>query len=249
MDHPANLKQRAALRETWLGSLIKGKGEVVEYAFFVERMNSDRLMQELKEEQERFHDIFFVETKGSHIPQVKTLALLEQGVARKATCIMKAEDDIFFDNKVLDRYLTFCEDRLVGNIYSDSTPHRGSSSRYYISQQEYPQSYYPDYPQRGLFFIGARLAEEILRHKGRLIMLRLEDVTVGLWVQEVLQRDPTRRFSFFNLGSYYSAPEEGPCWRRDAWVVQGLSPLVIQCLFSALDSQHKLGCCASKSEF
>jgi len=282
LSDPSGNKERRALRNSWVGRMREMEGVRVHYAFFLGSSPVSRFNRAAKDEARAFGDIVFVDVMDSSSSSsssststdsfdsssssssrlVKVLAVLEEGASKGADCVMKVDDDVFFDPTYLHFYLSLCQEGLVGNIFYEGVAERDlesesyvsedesyvsedksyvSEDKSYVSEEKYGSEFYPEYPLKSLYFLSKELVKDLVGSKERLGMFRMEDVGMGMWVAEAQERSGGR-YSIINLGSPFFSSPEGPCWSRNAWYSVGLSPQRIECLFSHDDFRSRLSC-------
>ncbi|XP_037445058.1 beta-1,3-galactosyltransferase GALT1-like [Triticum dicoccoides] len=110
--------------------------------------------------------------------------------AVSAKYLMKTDDDAFV--RVHEIYssvkqLNVSNGLLYGRINSDSGPHRNSESKWYISPEEWPEERYPPWAHGPGYVVSEDIAKTInIWYKtSRLKMFKLEDVAMGIWVDEM----------------------------------------------------------------
>ncbi|XP_044416598.1 beta-1,3-galactosyltransferase GALT1-like [Triticum aestivum] len=110
--------------------------------------------------------------------------------AVSAKYLMKTDDDAFV--RVHEIYssvkqLNVSNGLLYGRINSDSGPHRNSESKWYISPEEWPEERYPPWAHGPGYVVSEDIAKTINTwyKTSRLKMFKLEDVAMGIWVDEM----------------------------------------------------------------
>jgi len=241
MSRPSGFKERKALRATWLAEITPSFSSSslsssssssapspfsflnVSYAFFVGSASETWTDARVWFESWRYGDIVFVDMMDSYYGLTrKSLAIFEHGVSVGAECIMKVDDDVYFDTSVLHYLVSQCKDNYVGSILFGSTPFRDPWSKFYVSEAEYPAERYPDYALGPLYLMGISLVKEILRFKETLPLFKIDDVAIGMWVQAAQDRNPGK-FNLVFLGSNFIASPY-LCWRKSRWFISGLNP-------------------------
>ncbi|EME27553.1 beta-1,3-galactosyltransferase 1 [Galdieria sulphuraria] len=144
-DHK-NFQARQSVRDTWLQFPRIPSWEAY---FFVMQSPNITLQRWVEEEAKQFKDIIilpYLETYANLT--LKTLSLMEwidQNI--NATFIFKSDDDAYVNiprlalwllKKPLQRFYT-------GGVNKNSKPVRIKGHKWYVSYDEYPYKYYPDY--------------------------------------------------------------------------------------------------------
>ncbi|CAD6250569.1 unnamed protein product [Miscanthus lutarioriparius] len=121
----------------------------------------------------------------------KTLAICIYGTsALSAKYLMKTDDDAFVRVDEIQstvKQLNVSHGLLYGRINSDSGPHRNPESKWYISEEEWPEEKYPPWAHGPGYVVSQDIARAINNwyRASRLKMFKLEDVAMGIWVNDV----------------------------------------------------------------
>ncbi|EYU45470.1 hypothetical protein MIMGU_mgv1a021273mg [Erythranthe guttata] len=125
---------------------------------------------------------------------------------------------------------------LFGQISFDSSPNRESDNKWFISD-DWPHSTYPPWAHGPGYVISQDAARFIVEgHKQRDLMLfKLEDVAVGIWIEEYKKRG--RKMKYMNDDRFYNAGCEA-----EYILAHYQNPRLMPCLWENLNKQHKPDC-------
>ncbi|KAF7090134.1 hypothetical protein CFC21_092941 [Triticum aestivum] len=186
-----NFKRRMAIRRTWMQYDAVRNGTVA-VRFFVGLHTNLMVNKELRNEARTYGDIQVLPFVDYYsLITWKTLAICIYGTnAVSAKYLMKTDDDAFV--RVHEIYssvkqLNVSNGLLYGRINSDSGPHRNSESKWYISPEEWPEERYPPWAHGPGYVVSEDIAKTINTwyKTSRLKMFKLEDVAMGIWVDEM----------------------------------------------------------------
>ncbi|KAM0850923.1 hypothetical protein ACQ4PT_052759 [Festuca glaucescens] len=107
-----------------------------------------------------------------------------------AKYLMKTDDDAFVRVHEIQssvKKLNVSNGLLYGRIESDSSPHRNRDSKWYISPEEWPEEKYPPWAHGPGYVVSEDVARTINTwyKTSCLKMFKLEDVAMGIWVNEM----------------------------------------------------------------
>lgn len=227
-----NFKRRMAVRRTWMQYGAVKSGEVA-VRFFVGLHKNRLVNEELWNEAKTYGDIQLMPFVDYYsLISWKTIAICIFGTeVISAKYLMKTDDDAFVR---IDEILTslnrinVSHGLLYGLINSDSQPHRNPDSKWYISPEEYPEERYPPWAHGPGYVISHDIAKAInnKHKKGRLKMFKLEDVAMGIWINDLkkngLQVKYEHEERVYNEGckdgyvvAHYQGPREMLClWQK-----------------------------------
>ncbi|XP_043094615.1 beta-1,3-galactosyltransferase 1 [Puntigrus tetrazona] len=210
---PVTLKDteaRTAIRRTW-GQDGSVPGVTILHLFVIGRpAQSDPVRQErLERESEEFGDIIQMDFVDSYRNlTIKTMMIMNWIAThcQAAWYAMKIDADIFLNVRYLVDYLhdrseSSRKDYITGSVISDAVPHRDSFNKWYISEELYPDSWYPPYVSGAAYVFSTDLARKISSASRFVRPIPLEDVYVGLCLQ-ILGVKPvyaTQMWGFRNL--------------------------------------------------
>ncbi|KAM0983895.1 hypothetical protein ACFX2I_011304 [Malus domestica] len=227
-----NFKRRMAVRRTWMQYAAVRSG-AVSVRFFVGLHKNQIVNEELWNEAQTYGDIQlmpFVDYYG--LITWKTLAICIFGTeVVSAKFVMKTDDDAFVRvDEVLASLHRIKVNRglLYGLINSDSRPHRSPDSKWYISNEEWPEATYPPWAHGPGYVVSNDIAKAVSQRykKGRLKMFKLEDVAMGIWIADMKKEGLNVRYEkeekVYNEGckdgyvvAHYQGPREMLClWQK-----------------------------------
>ncbi|KAK1786548.1 hypothetical protein P4O66_002995 [Electrophorus voltai] len=192
---PENFERRQAIRSTWGNEVYieETLGATVRVLFALglhpQPVQRRKLQRQLQEENERYHDLIqqdFFDTFHN-----LTLKLLLQMswthfYCRHARFLMSADDDIFVHLPNLIRYLQEADkagvkDFWIGKVHRGSPPVRSKESKYYVSQEMYPWSIYPDYTPGAGYVLSKDVASKVYQASLTLnSSIHIDDVFLGI---------------------------------------------------------------------
>ncbi|GJQ14422.1 hypothetical protein GpartN1_g6213.t1 [Galdieria partita] len=144
-DHK-NFQARQAVRETWLQFPRIPSWEAY---FFVMQSPNNTLQRMVEEEAKQFNDIIILPYWETYANlTLKTLSLMEwvdQNI--NATFTFKSDDDAYVNVPRLVLWLLKKPSQRFysGGVNKNSKPVRIKGHKWYVSYDEYPYQYYPDY--------------------------------------------------------------------------------------------------------
>lgn len=237
-----NFKRRMAVRRTWMQFPAVRSGSVA-VRFFVGLHKNQRVNEELWNEARTYGDVQLMPFVDYYsLITWKTVAICVFGTnIVSAKYVMKTDDDAFvrIDEVIasLDR-TNVTRGLLYGLINSDSRPHRSPDSKWFISNEEWPEETYPPWAHGPGYVVSHDIANAVSRRhqSGQLKMFKLEDVAMGIWIADMKKEGLDVRYE--NEMRVYN---EG-C--KDGYVVahyQG--PRDMLCLWQKLQETKRAFCC------
>lgn len=177
---PGEREAREVVRRTWGAA-----GEERLTLFFV-GLSKGGHPQRLLEEESRAHaDIIQMDFQDSyHNLTIKTMMMMNwlSVYCPNASYAMKVDADIFVNVFLLVKHLRSSprQSFITGSVISDGVPRRDSSSKWYVSKQQYSEDTFPWYVSGAGYVFSADLAARISWASRHVPMIPLEDVYVGL---------------------------------------------------------------------
>ncbi|CAN8264629.1 unnamed protein product [Cochlearia groenlandica] len=180
--------ERMAVRKSWMQhKLVKSSKAVAR--FFVALHSRKEVNVELKKEAEFFGDIVIVPYMDSYdLVVLKTVAICEYGAHQLAAkYIMKCDDDTFVqvDAVLREAKRTPAGKSLyIGNINYYHKPLR--HGKWAVTYEEWPEEDYPPYANGPGYILSNDISRFIVKEfeKHKLRMFKMEDVSVGMWVEQ-----------------------------------------------------------------
>ncbi|KAL4574228.1 hypothetical protein LXL04_021054 [Taraxacum kok-saghyz] len=239
-----NFKRRMAVRRTWMQYNAVKSGHVA-VRFFVGLHKNRLVNEELWSEAKTYGDIQLMPFVDYYsLISWKTIAICIFGTeVISAKYVMKTDDDAFVRVDEILASLTrvnVTRGLLYGLINSDSQPHRNPDSKWYISPEEWPEERYPPWAHGPGYVISHDIAKAInnKHKKGRLKMFKLEDVAMGIWIDDLKKSGLEVKYELeervYNEGC------------KDGYVVahyQG--PREMLCLWQKLQEEKRAFCCGN----
>ncbi|KAJ9173286.1 hypothetical protein P3X46_016437 [Hevea brasiliensis] len=240
-----NFERRMAVRRTWMQYPAVKTGAVA-VRFFVGLHRNQMVNEQLWNELQTYGDIQLVPFVDYYnLITWKTVAICTFGAeVISANYVMKTDDDAFVRvDEVLAslRRTNIRHGLLYGLINYNAQPHRNPNSKWYISVEEWPESFYPPWAHGPGYVVSQDIAKAVYkRHKkGQLKMFKLEDVAMGIWIAEM--KKGSLHVTYVNEERVYN---EG-C--KDGYVVAHYqSPREMLCLWQKLQQGNEPGCCSGR---
>ncbi|XP_051209350.1 beta-1,3-galactosyltransferase GALT1 [Lolium perenne] len=186
-----NFKRRMVIRRTWMQHDAVRNGTVA-VRFFVGLHTNLMVNVELWNEARTYGDIQVLPFVDYYsLITWKTLAICIYGTDTvSAKYLMKTDDDAFVRVHEIQssvKKLNVSNGLLYGRIESDSSPHRNRDSKWYISPEEWPEEKYPPWAHGPGYVVSEDVARTINTwyKTSCLKMFKLEDVAMGIWVNEM----------------------------------------------------------------
>ncbi|XAR55992.1 Galactosylxylosylprotein 3-beta-galactosyltransferase [Bertholletia excelsa] len=240
-----NFKQRMAVRRTWMQYAAVRFGTVA-VRFFVGLHKNQMVNEELWNEAETFRDIQLMPFVDYYsLITWKTIAICIFGTeAVSAKFVMKTDDDAFVRvDEVLAslKRINVRNGLLYGLVNSDSQPHRSPDSKWYISYKEWAGDRYPPWAHGPGYVVSHDIAKAVHERykKGHLKMFKLEDVAMGIWIDDMKKGGLRVRYEteprIYNEGC------------TDGYIVAHYqAPRDMLCLWQNLQEENRARCCGQR---
>eukprot|EP00736_Rhodelphis_marinus_P003413 Rmarinus@m.19861 len=233
--------KRQLLRDTWFRyPIMQSLGSPVEIRFFVASPSDPVQLKALLDESEKHGDIEVIGVKEHYDNVPLQVMRIAEYYSRDhpARFIMKTDDDVFVRVPHLLRYFgALPANRPEGEIWGwyvpESEPHR--VGKYALTEEHYPEDKYPPWIGGPAYIFSRELAESIVitNNEEPLRSVRLEDVSMGLWIKQLQSRANTNvKFTddrrFFKIRvcderSFTSLVEEGrPLEMNVTWIMHDM---------------------------
>ncbi|XP_051831197.1 beta-1,3-galactosyltransferase 2-like [Antechinus flavipes] len=195
MTRPQEVGVRQVIRQTWGNeTLVSG---VIIRRLFVLGLPPPLFAQELQdllEEEDREHgdllQVGFLDTY--HNLTFKVLTALEWMAQSCPTAqyVLKVDSDVFLNPNYLVQQVLWPNgptqlDFITGHIYRGANPVRKQNQKWYMSPELYSHNQYPDYCGGPGYVMSGSLALRILAVAKSIKPIHLEDVFVGLCLQQL----------------------------------------------------------------
>ncbi|KAJ6801688.1 beta-1,3-galactosyltransferase GALT1-like [Iris pallida] len=189
-----NFKRRMAVRRTWMQYDAVRSGTVA-VRFFVGLHKNQLVNEELWNEARTYGDVQLMPFVDYYsLITWKTIAICIYGTnVVLAKYVMKTDDDAFVrvDEVLLSlNRANVTRGLLYGRINENAQPHRDTDSKWYISPQEWPGDIYPPWAHGPGYVVSRDIAKTVSKQhkKGRLKMFKLEDVAMGIWIDDMKKK-------------------------------------------------------------
>lgn len=189
---PVTLREteaRTAIRKTW-GHESTTSGVTI-LSFFVigqPAQNDPTLQRQLERESEEYGDIIQMDFMDTYQNlTVKTMMIMNwiATYCQRARYAVKIDADSFLNVPYLVNYLhakggSSRKDFITGSVIRDGHPNRNSHSKWFMSEDIYPDASYPTYVSGAAYVFSADLALKISLASRFVRPVPFEDVYVGL---------------------------------------------------------------------
>ncbi|XP_004959045.1 hydroxyproline O-galactosyltransferase GALT6 [Setaria italica] len=229
--------ERMGVRKTWMSAVRKSPNMVAR--FFVALHGRKEVNVELKKEADFFGDIVFVPFLDNYdLVVMKTLAICEYGVnVVSAKYVMKCDDDTFvrLDSVITEiKKVPSGRSLYMGSINIQHRPLR--HGKWAVTYEEWPEEVYPAYANGPGYILSSDIADFIMSEftKQGLTLFKMEDVSMGLWVE---QFNRTRPVEYIHSSKFcpYGCTD-------DYYTAHYQSPRLMLCMWQKL-LEGRPGCC------
>ncbi|XP_078087564.1 beta-1,3-galactosyltransferase 5-like isoform X1 [Mustelus asterias] len=185
------LEARSAIRQTWgRARTTHGQRVVTYFLLGYSREHQEQLLKESSLHKDIIQKNF---TDSYYNLTTKVLMGLEwvNRFCPSTSFVMKTDSDMFVNPEYLTELLLGKnrKDFFTGLVMRGYEPNRDRSSKWYISEQEYPQEKYPPFCSGTGYVLSTDVANGICNVSRIIPYFKLEDVYVGLCLAE-LKVDP-----------------------------------------------------------
>lgn len=194
-----NFERRQAIRNTW-GSVSTSNGPV--RLVFIVGKGDGSTQSLLNEESKKHRDIVqgdFMDTYRNLTLKSMTMVCWTVYECPQAKFLFKADDDTFINIPFLMMYLKYFGNKknlLTGHLYTKSMTDRNISSKWYMSEAEYPSKKYPPYLSGGSYLMSTDVATRLLRVCSKPPYISMEDVFLTGICARRAQISPTNSEKF-----------------------------------------------------
>ncbi|KAK9725354.1 hypothetical protein RND81_05G138100 [Saponaria officinalis] len=203
-----NFERRMALRRSWMQYQAVRSGSVAVRFIIGFHKNAD-VNHDLWREAQAYGDIQLMPFVDYYsLISLKTIAVCILGTkVFPAKYIMKMDDDAFvrIDELLLSLKEKTANGLLYGLISFQSSPHRNTDSKWYVSNKEWPKDSYPPWAHGPGYIISRNSAKFIVQGHQRkdLKLFKLEDVAMGIWIENY--KDNNSKVKYFTDDRFYNA--------------------------------------------
>ncbi|KAH3839463.1 hypothetical protein DPMN_112894 [Dreissena polymorpha] len=183
-----NRLARESIRSTW-GSLCNSMNSIIRLAFVIgNNLNkNDNFL--LLEESGKFNDIIQADFRDTYANLTyKTMTGLKWSHTHcsNAKYVMKTDDDMFINTEVLPILLQAAPKRnfMGGFCWGPSSPHRQTSSKWYVSITQYRKPLFPAMCSGTGYLLSTDVVGNIVKVARNIPFFYLEDVYVAICVNK-----------------------------------------------------------------
>ncbi|XP_035494504.2 beta-1,3-galactosyltransferase 2-like [Scophthalmus maximus] len=191
---PSNVGARDAIRQTWGNSSIV-RGEVVLTLFMLGLSGGDGVEQQqekLKQENLQHYDLIQSDFMDTYINlTIKTMVIMDWLATRCQTAAyaMKIDSDMFLN---IDNLVTMLqmpvipkENYLTGMLMWDRPVVRSKDSKWYVSEELYPEPLYPTYTLGMGYVFSNDLPEKFVAVSKSTKPFHIEDAYIGMCMKKL----------------------------------------------------------------
>ncbi|KAH9519688.1 Beta-1,3-galactosyltransferase 1 [Bulinus truncatus] len=190
---PGNFQKKYALRNSNYGAYVKNKYSFVKILFFLGSTKSTDTQRKIEEESITFHDIVQESFEDNyHNIRFKAVSMLKWAstYCRQAKYVIRNDDDIIENLtsvvEVVKRTSLTDSNFILGRLRFNECPKRHVESKYYLSEQEFPEPIFPPFALGGLLGYPMLTVELLYQAALRVKPIWLDDVFItGMCGQKV----------------------------------------------------------------
>ncbi|CAD6187106.1 unnamed protein product [Caenorhabditis auriculariae] len=178
-------EMRQTIRATWASPKVSKtveEGKIV-VNFIISQPKSQELMHKLLTENSTYDDLIVTDLPDEYdLLHLKVYALLDffRDNCLQADFVLKIDQDVAVD---VDRMLYYIEKDIYANVLSisglvwyDSKARRDPTDKWFVTEEEWGEFYYPKYCNGPFYLIGRSAAQRLLHHAKTTHAFRFEDV-------------------------------------------------------------------------
>lgn len=211
---PPNSERRNVIRGTWLSDFPNS----IRYLFVLANSEHEGVQKQIKTENAENKDILLLDFIDSY----KNLTLKTISSFRWATknCktteyILKIDDDVWLNRKPLINILSrgMLKGALGGSCNHGAQPVRDPNSKYYVSKNTFPESFYPTFCSGTAYVVDFQLIKNIVEISKSTPFFPLEDIYVAICVKKL-------KAKILNLYGFNAVHvKANPCWLKSDWLI------------------------------
>lgn len=187
---PTDLKLRVIIRETWGKKKVIENKLIVTYFLLGTTLNPEEQVAVINESlkyrdiiQKNFLDTYYNLT-------LKTVMGIEwiHKFCSQSSFVMKTDSDVFVNTYYLTELLLKKNKNtrfFTGFLKQNERPIRQISSKWYMSENEYPRNAYPPFCSGTGYVFSTDVASLVYRISDNIPFVKLEDVFIGLCLAEL----------------------------------------------------------------
>ncbi|XP_056304352.1 beta-1,3-galactosyltransferase 2 [Danio aesculapii] len=188
------IEARSAIRSTW-GNETTVKGKAVLTLFLVGLTvgaDSEKVQQQLEEESRQHRDLIQSSFVDSYFNlTIKTMVMMDWLATRcpQATFSMKVDSDMYINLENLMTLLLRPElprrNYITGFLMWDQPVNRNKKSRYYVSEELYPDTKYPTYVLGVAYVFSNDLPKKLVEASKDVKPFNIEDAYIGACLKQI----------------------------------------------------------------
>lgn len=198
---PDHSEPRMAIRQTW-GHF--GQRKDIGIAFVVGIAKTDQMNNAIQSEMDMYGDIIqsrFIDHYDNLT--LKTVSIFEwvDNYCSEVPFMLKTDDDMFIN---IPKLLSLTDKQqnvkrtIFGRLARKWKPIRNSSSKYYVSTTQYPQSFFPDFTTGPAYLVSKDSLHDLFVNSLNATYLKLEDVFMTGVVAQNISVKRIHVTEFFN---------------------------------------------------
>ncbi|XP_056601840.1 beta-1,3-galactosyltransferase 1 [Triplophysa dalaica] len=210
---PVSLREteaRTAIRKTWGRESLTGVSTLSFFVIGQPVQDDPTHQQQLERESEEYGDIIQMDFLDTYQNLTIKTVMIMYWIATHCQCAryaMKIDADTFLNLPYLVNYLhakgeSSREGYISGSVIRDAQPKRNILSKWFLSEEIYPDTSYPAYLSGAAYVFSIDLASKIYLASRFVQPIPLEDVYVGLCLH-VLGVQPVYSTRFFRLRNLF----------------------------------------------
>ncbi|XP_067254864.1 beta-1,3-galactosyltransferase 2 [Chanodichthys erythropterus] len=191
---PNEVAARNAIRSTWGNeSTVQGKAVITLFLVgLTGRSDSEKVQQQLEEESRQYRDLLQSNFVDSYFNlTIKTMMIMDWLATRcpQATFSMKVDSDMFLNLENLMTLLlstdTPRQNYITGVLMWNRSVIRNQNSKWYVSEELYPEPNYPTYLLGMGYVFSNDLPEKIVEASKVVKAFNIEDAYVGTCLKQL----------------------------------------------------------------
>ncbi|XP_047433356.1 beta-1,3-galactosyltransferase 2-like [Mugil cephalus] len=187
---PKNVAARNAIRQTW-GNESLVQGEVV-VTLFMLGLSEGTDLEKIRQENLEHHDLILSDFSDTYLNlTIKTMVIMDWLATRCSTAAyaMKVDSDLFLNIDNLMLMLQKPEipkqNYLTGMLMWDRPVVRSKNSKWYVSEESYPEPVYPTYTLGMGYIFSNDLPEKFVEVSKSVKPFNIEDAYIGMCMKKL----------------------------------------------------------------
>ncbi|ESN98253.1 hypothetical protein HELRODRAFT_84672 [Helobdella robusta] len=183
-----NFDQRNMIRRTWGRQFGTNHVNIRRVFLLGVNPNNKKLQQRIGIEQQDYDDIvqqFFIDHYFNNTLKMIMGFKWAVNFCKNARFVAFFDDDYYVNMKKVTELLNAVkkedyDNTIVGMVWRNAMPYRIKNNKWYVSLDEYPYRFWPDYVTAGSFFVPMPTAERINLALQYVKLIRFDDVFLGV---------------------------------------------------------------------